>query len=334
MSPAPNPPCLSLLRNVISIAHAKRMKVFGVLDVLRWSDGSRDHWVMKKADLLDRDIYGRTHSEWARARNPVPIESSLLEFVYGEDMSGEAVTPFSPQVASMLSSLVEELSAYELDGIVLDYVDLMHPENGPEFNGMASGSPGQHALARQAFLASLRADSIDVAVGRSPDLRILPLQELVQGYARLQPSWRRQYLAKATDLTASLARKWTETHQGSPVWIVDSLITRRESVDCPRLKGIVSAILEPAIDFRAPCADIPAYPIIRATDRLGTLLFYGMLARGLGYETEDIFKEMVRTKWETQGVVVDFTNAGKRKNDYLRIIQPPKSGNNTGAQSP
>ena len=309
------------LRNVISIAHSKGMKVFGLLDLLRWSDGSRDHWVVKKTDLLDRDIYGRTHSEWARNRTPWYFESIMAEFVLGDCLTGDAVSPFSSEVASQLASLLDDLTAYGLDGVAFDYVAMMHPDGGPEFQGMAAGSPGHHPEARAKFLADWKADSIDV--GRGYDSPSLPLKPIVRACARLEPAWRRMYAEKSTDLAVSLARKWTEAHEGSPVWVVDSFVTRDDSLDWSRLKGLVSAKLVPAIEFR-PSADIPAYPLLRATESLGTLLFYSMLAEGLGYEVEEVFREITGGKWDTQGVAVDFTNAGKRKNEFLRIIEPPQ----------
>lgn len=312
------------LDRVISAAHSKGMKIIGVIDVLRWSDGSRDHWVRKKTDLLDYDIFGRCRSDWARFRKGWFFETTMAEFVFGENFSGDAVSPFSPEVASMLTAFLGELSEYGLDGLALDYTTMIHPGDGPEFEGMAAGSPGHHPLARAKFLADAKADSIDAAVGRSSDLGSLPLQAMVQASTSLQSAWHAQYVGQATDLTLSLARKWSQANQDSPVYLVNSFLTPQGSLDWPKLKGAFKGVLQPAIEFRAPTSDIPIIPLLRAPENMGTMLFYGTLSGGLGYPVEEAFKEINLTKWDTQGVVIDFTNSGRRKNDFLRIIQPPK----------
>ena len=76
-------------------------------------------------------------------------------------------------------------------------------------------------------------------------------------------------------------------------------------------------------------------PILRASDKVGTLRFAGLLTSGLGYDSSGFPPEFVRdSAWEGNGVVLDFTTVGRKKTEYLRIIDPPRTGTITRQQSP
>lgn len=313
------------VQNVISAAHEKGIRVLAGVDVLRWSDGSRKHWVTTQPDVLDYDVNGLTHAEWSRSWSPSYLAATMVDFVFGDSLTGDVVSPFSPKVRTMLKELLGELASYDFDGIVLDQMSMAHPE-GPEdiATGLYSGSPGHHPLARQAFFAKYRADSVDVGTG---PLEALPMQPVVRACSALDSAWRKSYRDAATDLCAYLLKEWTNSHSDGAVWVTANFGTET-TVDWTKLRGLATAVLLPGMDHNSEGEfnGIRAFPVLRASDSAGTMLFYGLLARALGKQVVGVLRELNYVQWKTDGIVFDFSNVNLKKNAYLRIIAPPDGG--------
>ena len=332
----------SYLKQVIDQAHARNIEVYGVIDTLRWSYGSKDSWVSKYPELLDYDVLGRTRPEFARTvmeRLPQLDDDeetlSLVEF--GEGLNCDAVSPFQPEVGKRLLGLLEELSAYDLDGLMLDYTTMRHTMPGDADDLYAAGRPGYNALACHEFFRLHGVDSIDIPPSSS-GLDELPLQPIVTACSELRTAWTEFYRKGCDDLLESLSRKWKDLHPPHPqsdirnpqseIKVLCTFRAGRESHDWPRFKGLVDGVFISGVDFPGTAGHyygLDSMPVLRASDKIGTLRFAALLASGLGYDVSGFPPEFVReSPWESKGVVLDFTTVGRRKNDYLRIIEPPK----------
>jgi len=343
----------SYLKQVIDQAHARNIEVHAVVDTLRWSDGSKDSWVSQYPELLDYDVLGRTRPEFARTvmerlpQKPDDDEETLSLVEFGEGLNCDAVSPFQPEVGKRLSGLLEELSAYDLDGLVLDYTTMRHTMLGDANELYAAGRPGYNPATNQEFFHLYGVDSIDVPPADS-GLDELPLQPIVRACSELRTAWTEFYRKGCDDLLESLSRKWKDLHPPHPqsdirnpqseIKVLCTFRAGRESHDWPRFKDLIDGVFISGVDFPGTAGHyygLDSMPVLRASDKIGTLRFAALLASGLGYDVSGFPPEFVRdSPWETNGVVLDFTNAGRRKSDYLRIIEPPKPGNITGAQSP
>ena len=326
---------VNYLKQVIDQAHARNIEVYGVIDTLRWSDGREDAWVSQYPELLDYDVLGRTRPEFARtvmersSVSPSDDEETLSLVEFGEGLNCDAVSPFQPEVGKKLLGLLEELSAYDLDGLMLDYTTMRHTMPGDADDLYAAGRPGYNALACHEFFRLHGVDSIDIPPSSS-GLDELPLQPIVSTCSELRTAWTEFYRKGCDDLLESLSRKWKDLHPPHPQSEIKVLCTfraGRESHDWPRFKNLVDGILISGVDFPGTGGHyygLPSTPILRATDQIGTLRFAALLTSGLGHDPSGFPGEFTRGAWDADGVVLDFTTAGRRKTDYLRIIEPPK----------
>jgi hypothetical protein len=345
------------LEQVIALAHANDIEVYAVVDTLRWSDGRKDAWVSKSPELLDYDILGRTRPQFAgtilgrfsdQLCGSDEEKKDLVEF--GEGLNCDAVSPFQPEVGKKLLGLLEELAAYDVDGLVLDYTTMRHAmvgAGGEAGELYAAGRPGYNSAACHEFFRLYGADPIDIGVTYD-SMTELPLQPMVQACRDLRTAWTEFYRKGCDDLLEVLAKQWKALHPPNPhsslithhssVRVLCTFRAGRESHDWPRFKGLVDGVFISGVDFPGTAGHyygLPSMPIVRASDKIGTLRFAALLASGLGYDVSGFPPELVReSPWETDGVILDFTTAGRRKTDYLRIIEPPESSKNTSAQSP
>lgn len=319
------------LPSIISLAHAKGIKVFGVVDVLRWSDGRKRHWLSKRPDLLDYDILGRTLTQRLRILgSSAGYRGALKKFVYGEAVTGDAVTPFSAEAWATLRSVLKELASYDLDGLVLDHTWMMRIENGV-------GMLGHSGKARRQFFLQYGADSIDITPqwlripAAAPALIFgnTPLQPIISPcYRELPDKWRQCYRERCDDLLDDLIKKWSEAKTDSPVWVTDSFgAPARLTHDWSRFKGRLSGVLCPVLHDGRQYAEhgLMAVPVFRACERLGTLMFATVLAEA---QHQKLGGETVETGYmilpATEGIVIDLTCAGRKKSAYLRLILPPE----------
>ena len=348
------------LLKVISRAHERGIRVFGVVDVLRWSDGSKGSWVSKRPDLLDYDILGRTHAQFGRefadwiAAQPDPMaaEYRLEASHYGDGLTGDVVSPYSPEVKSKLEGLLEELAKYELDGLMLDYTTMRHtePEGGTDFGPdfCREGRPGHSPLARLEFFRAYGADSTDI-LAEDMELDTSPLQPIVKACGELQVPWDALYRKGCDDLLEGLAKKWRGLHGEDtaaasdkseirnpksempaakpPIWVLVTFRAGTESHEWPRFKDLIDGVVISGTDFPGTGGTYYGFksvPIVRASGEIGTLPFASNLASGLGLEFQGMSEDSTREKpWESEGVIVDVTSAGRRKTEYLKLIAPP-----------
>jgi len=336
------------LLKVISKAHERGIRVFGVVDVLRWSDGSKGSWVSKRPELLDYDILGRTHAElgrefaqWISSQPDVMASDCRLEVAQcGEGLTGDAVTPSSPEVKTKLLGLLDELAKYEFDGLMLDYTTMRHvrPRSFSNWEPVywTEGRPGHSPLARQEFFRAHEADSVDVVADEGLSLECPPLQPIVIACEDLGTVWDEFYRKGCDDLLEALVKSWHREdgnpqsqirNPKSPVWVLATFRASTESHDWARFKDLVDGIVISGAGFTEADAVPEGFkttPIVRASDSVGTLTFASTLASGLGMEFEGIAESFKPEKpWESDGVIVDMTSAGRKKSDYLRLIAPP-----------
>ncbi len=314
------------LQRVISLAHGKGIEVYGVVDVLRWSDGSKGHWLSKRTDLLDYDILGRTHGQLLGMYGTPPGYEGALEKVgYGEALTGDGVTPFSDEVRSKLQGLFDDLAEYDLDGLVLDHVSMTQ--------GMLRiGMLGHNREAREGFLGEHGADSIDVppssrfpSMSSKTGLGSVPLEPVVFACFELSGKWDDYYRRGCDDLVDLLIKQWSKVKSDKPVWISGIPgLSKQPTHDWSRFSGRVAGMLHPITYVCRECAEkgVKAIPVIRACEDVGTLLFATALAEAgqqkLPNTSEETLLHIAPAK---DGIVIDLTSAGRKKTSYLRLIR-------------
>ena len=333
------------LLKVISKAHERGIAVIGVVDVLRWSDGSKGSWVSKQPDMLDYDVFGRTHAEfgkefadWIAAQPDVVSAGYRLETAdYGDGFTGDAVSPYSPEVKSKLLGLLDELAKYELDGLMLDYTTMRQVLSDSTDFGSAwarEGRPGHASLERLEFFRAHGADSVDIPT-EDADVMRSPLTPIAKACSALQPAWDESYRRGCDDLLESLAKKWAELRKSAirnpqsdmPLRVLVTFRAGTQTHDWPKFKDLLEGVAISGTDFPGKGGTYYGFkstPIVRASDQLGTLPFASVLAAGLGCEFDGIMRDGVPEKpWESDGVILDMTSSGRRKADYLKLISPP-----------
>lgn len=316
------------LKRVIIAAHNQGIKVFAVLDVLRWSDGTNKNWVRKEIRLLDFDIFSRTRSESLAATKISDADLSDLEFYYGEGTTGDAVNPANPEVSVRLRALLDELSAYEIDGLALDYTSMLIPTPRGSMRYGSSlpnpiGNPGHNDVMQREFFIEFGADSIDIPEGPIRNLDWLPLQQIVSACTELQGQWELLYRTACDNLLDSLLRRWNSSKKNSPVWLIDTFGIERPSHDLSgfkkRIQGVIRTFAPYSTDEDGYYnEDFEIIPIIRATERVGTARFANTIIslQSPGFSSAQPLA--------AKGIVVDLTAAGKRKIDYLTLITSPE----------
>ena len=318
------------LRRIVSLAHSKGIKVFAVVDVLRWSDGRRGHWLTKSPELLDYDIFGQTHAQWASTRAVPDIQLAIEEFILGEGLTGDAVTPLSPVVRAKLEVLLGELASFSVDGLVLDHTAIDHPpDNVLPCNDYARGAPGHSGIARQQFFLKYGVDSVDIPARPMGLERVwMPLQPIIAACSQLRPGWEDLYKQGCDSLMDALVNKWTALRKDSPIWVMDMRSIDGPSRDWSKFRGRIEGVFLNSIEFEPGAGrttGLKAIPAVGTSEHMGTLVFATLLATGQGLKFEGMFPEMPTDKpWETDGILVDFTCAGRQKSDYLRLIAPPQ----------
>ena len=344
------------LKEVISLAHSKGIKVSAVVDVLRWSDGSKRAWVSNESDVLDYDILGRTHAEFGRQQSawlagfPLAVTAKAeMAAEQGEGLTGDAVTPCSPEVGSKLQGLLAELAKYDLDGLMLDFTTMWHVPDDMGFSeAYMTSRPGHSPLARLEFFRLHGVDSVDIPT-ESPSMGGC-LQPIADACAALYTTWAEFYRKGCDDLLESLIKSWRElrtpnsalrtpnsesanpdselrTPNSALVLVLVSFRAGRESHDWPRFKDLADGVVISGTDFpgtHGTYYGLKSYPFVRAVEGLGTLRFGSLLSSGLGRDLEGMPDEFKCKKpWESDGVIIDMTSAGRKKSDYLRLIVPP-----------
>jgi len=304
------------LRQIISLAHAESIKVLGLVDVLRWSDGRPGHWLSRRTDILDYDLLGRTRAQCLSPMNRAVDQ----ELVFGEGLSGDAVTPISDDVQKRLVELITGLAAYGLDGLVLDHTSM--------YCGWAVGQVGHSPGMRAMFWDECRVDSLDVPPkGPMPiNLGVSPLEPLVLASDSFTDRWAQFYRDKCDNLLDALLKIWSQAGEGRPVWLIDTLGSNNRSVhDWSRFKQTVTGLLVPITGGNAkPGSSHVAFktvPLLRASEAGGTLLFAGMLAKAQGQKLD---AEAIETPYNllptSEGIAIDLTCAGQKKADFLRLL--------------
>lgn len=339
------------LTKVLKTAHDKGIKVFALIDVLRWSDGDRKHWIRGKPELLDYDVLGRTQSEWVSVglMSKQRVRSEL--FLMGDARLGDVVTPLSPAVNDMLSDLIDELSGYPFDGLALDHTSILHTNMGMLYTDTIGGQidqagfyisseqPGFNEVSRGAFISSYGLDPIDLPLEYAemqmtvPETSISPLMKVVESSAiskGLAGKWPEFYRKSCDNLLDSLISRWQKAKKEALVWVVD---TYSEDLDLAhnwgRFVGRVDGLLNTlAMDMSTyPGHAIKRVTVLRAADSVGTLMFGSMLARLSG----NTFPGMLgpidedRKAFAGQGIVIDLACSEKRRGEFLRMI-PPAAG--------
>lgn len=312
------------LEALISHAHSKGIKVWGMVDVLRWSDGIRRK--VSDKDILDYDILGRTSAELlANLSRPIGIPAADA-FYGGNIPPGEAVSPSNPSVHTRLQTLIGELGRYDLDGLVLDDFSMMSRSNG---------MLGHNGLMRQEFLRRHSVDSIDVPPSWSDKrmgdsaytvLGYVPLQPVISSYYGLCGEWRGLYREACDDLLDGLIKKWCESKPDHPIWIVYAGQPDSPALDWAKLKGRIAGDIESPIGSRTSYSDGKSISIFGAHDGAGTLRFAQMLAQfqhqKLGSTVPNVVYPIKEPK---DGILIDLSDAGRKEADYLRLIATPET---------
>ncbi|MHB1456897.1 MAG: hypothetical protein ACYC0V_08295 [Armatimonadota bacterium] len=336
------------LKTIIKTAHEKSIKVYAVVDVLRWSNGEKNPWIRSKPDLLDYDVLGRSQSEWAASgfisKQRVRGELCLV----GDARMGDVVTPLSPAVNDMLSTLINELSGYWFDGLALDHTCIYHTNMGTLYTEViggimdsagitaSSGQPGFNPVSRNTFLRNFGIDPIDMSFEYAeltsviPDNSISPLMKVVESSAfsrDLVGKWTEFYKKSCDSLLESLLAQWYKTKKDVPVWIIDTYSEDLNmSHDWIKFKGRISGLMNTL------AMDSPTYPghgmkrlaLLRASDSVGTLMFGSMLAQLSGNTFPGMLNlvDEARKLYAGQGIVIDLACSENRRSEFLRMIKP------------
>ncbi len=314
------------LRNLIAVAHLKDVKVIGVVDVLRWSDGEKTHWLYKTPELLDRDITGRTNTERRALMGSRAVDPVSERAAYGDAFAGDFVSPFQPAVRERLSALIGELAAYDLDGIAFDHGAIVAPDPWEdEVQLVRPGQPGFNELARSVFLKNTGVDPVDMVgagfglgVARFPS----PLRPVSEGAGSVLTVWEEFHRTSSHALVGDLAAGFREAKPGVPVWWLDTYgQSDGASVALVGADRVISTT-----DMSLPLEYVPrdVTQLIRITDELDPLYaasyiasiqketFPGMLA-------EDVIGAPPA---EPIGdIILDFACSEKRRAEFLRLLE-------------
>ena len=323
------------LRNLIAVAHARSIKVVGVIDALRWSDGDPKHWLYEQKELIDVDITGRMSTEWMAQRSLDSEDGAYERMGYGNAFDGDFVTPFHPTVRQKLSALVDELKTYDLDGIALDHTCIVYQASSWDSEGHASeGQIGFSETARSAFIRTVGVDPIDITgpdtVG---DLPPTPCTPVLAGTASQAPKWDAFYRAACDALLDLLVDDCSESMSGRPVWVIDTYrdTTHMEPVDTHdwnAFQGRISKVVG-WNDSEEPDhygKQIQNTPLVRLTDE-EDLLYMGSYIASLQHKTfpgmlgED---DLTTPDTPIDDIVFDFACSEKRKTEFLKLLETPR----------
>lgn len=318
------------LRNVIAIAHSRGIKVVGVIDVLRWSDGDKKHWLYKNLEIIDRDIAGSMNTEWManRALGPtIEIEERLR---YGDAFDGDFVSPFHPLVRQKLSGLVGELASYDLDCLAFDHTAIRYMPLWDE-----SDSPRQtgfNDLARSAFVRLTGVDPTDIT---DPDtseyLLPTPLVSVAAGASSQQKTWAAFYRTACDALLDILVEDCRKAKPGVPIWVVDtyrhSTADTVKSHDWSEFKGRIDRVIgmDAGTEPDYPGEGIETTQLVRITDAEDLLYMASYIANlqnktfpGMLLE-EDLLSSPPETP--IKDIILDFPCSEKRKTEFLKLLE-------------
>lgn len=319
------------LRNVIAVAHARGIKVIGVIDVLRWSNGDKKHWLYKTPEIIDRDIAGRINTEWMVQRTIIDEEEIMQERLgYGDAFDGDFVTPFHPLVRERLSALVDELATYDLDGLAFDQTAIIYPSGWHESE--RPGQTGYSDLARAAFLRATGVDPIDITDRDTAEhLLPTPIMPLAVGAVSLAQKWDAFYRAACDALLDILLEDCRKAKPGTPIWVIDTYpdhYMMATSRDWGEFEGKINRIvgLNATTEPDYAVEPIETIQLIRITDDMH-LLYMGSYIAALQKKTfpgmlgeEDL---MPPPETPINDVILDFPCSEKRKTEFLKLLETP-----------
>ncbi len=322
------------LRNLIAVAHARDIRVVGVIDALRWSDGDPKHWLYKQWELTDVDITGRMSTEWMAQRTTDFEEGAFYERMgHGDAFDGDFVTPFHPSVRQKLSALVDELKTYDLDGIAFDHTSIVHQASSWDSDGSASdGQIGFHELARSAFTRATGVDPVDIAppdaLGELPPT---PCAPVVAGTASQAAKWDVFYRGACDALLDVLVEDCRKSVPGRPIWVVDTYrdIRYLEPVathDWGEFQGRISRVVgcSQAEEPEHTGEDIQGIQLVRIIDELDLLYIASEIARMQERTFPGMLgEEDLGSPPETpiKDIILDFPCSEKRRTEFLKLLE-------------
>lgn len=321
------------LRNVIAVAHAKGIRVVGIVDALRWSDGDPKHWLYKNKEIVDVDVTGRMNSEWA-AQRLVSQESAIEERItYGDAFDGDFVSPFHLAVREKLSALVRELTSYDLDGVAFDHTSILRPDSQYIDEYPSDGQTGFTELARSAFIRAVGVDPVDIidqdVIKHVPPT---PLTLLAGGAASQSRAWDLFYRAACDALLDMLVEDSRKVMPETEVWVVDTYrdIYPMEIMEAhgwssfDRRVGVVVGLgagSEP--DYAS--TGIKGVQLVRVTD-FEDLLYLGTNIALLQHKTfagmlpeEDLLTSSPDKP--IKDIIFDFACGETRKTEFLKLLE-------------
>lgn len=325
------------LRNLIAIAHARGIKVVGVIDALRWSDGDPKHWLYKQKELIDVDITGRMSTEWMAQRAMDFEESAYERMGYGDAFNGDFVTPFHPVVRQKLPALIDELKTYDLDGIAIDHTCIAYCASSWDSDGLPNdGQIGFHELARSAFVSTIGVDPIDITcpdtVGGLPPT---PCAPVLAGAASQAPKWDAFYRAACDALLDMMVEDCRKSVPGRPIWVIDTYrdtahLESVETHDWNGFRGRVSTVVG-WNDSEEPDhygKEIQSTRLVRITDEQD-LLYMGSYIASLQHKTFPgmLGEDDMDTPPEEpiNDIILDFACSEARKNEFLKLLETAPS---------
>lgn len=325
------------LRNLIAIAHALGIKVVGVIDALRWSDGDPKHWLYKQKELIDVDITGRMSTEWMAQRAMDFEESAYERMGYGDAFNGDFVTPFHPVVRQKLPALIDELKTYDLDGIAIDHTCIAYCASSWDSDGLPNdGQIGFHELARSAFVSTIGVDPIDITcpdtVGGLPPT---PCAPVLAGAASQAPKWDAFYRAACDALLDMMVEDCRKSVPGRPIWVIDTYrdtahLESVETHDWNGFRGRVSTVVG-WNDSEEPDhygKEIQSTRLVRITDEQD-LLYMGSYIASLQHKTFPgmLGEDDMDTPPEEpiNDIILDFACSEARKNEFLKLLETAPS---------
>lgn len=325
------------LRNVIAVAHARGIRVVGVIDALRWSDGDPKHWLYRQKELIDVDITGRMSTKWLAQRS-VGYEDALYERMnYGDAFDGDFVTPFHPTVRQKLSALVDELKTYDLDGIAFDHTSIVYQASSWDSDGMPSdGQIGFHELARSAFIRTVGVDPVDIiGPGTIGDLPPTPCAPVLAGTASQAPKWDVFYRTACDALLDILVEESRKSAPGRPIWVIDTYrdTTCPEPVDThdwnefrDRISAVIGCGAAEEPDYAGK--DIKTLQLVRVTDE-ADLLHIGSSIALMQRKTFPgmLGEEDLSSPPETpiDDIIFDFACSERRKTEFLKLLESART---------
>ena len=328
------------LKALLINAHEKGIKVIGVIDVLRWADGDdANHWLYKEPEIIDLDALKETMRQSGDVLSLYdPSKSKDLQLLsVGEAFIGEFVSPFKPRVRELLTTMLDELADYDLDGLALDYTAIPGTEtrnpDGRYWNKYCR-TVGFNEAARLEFLRAQGADPLDIpfpgevrrfdnpsdnyyTLAHSIVYRSSRCLDEVEA-RKLWEKWVDFQRSKADELLVHLVKRWNDSKPQTQVHLVDTYSFGEDVHDLKKSDNLLDVRLlyySMGTNSRHHKGPVP-FVLFRAPE--------GISEKGFLHEFEDMQEYLPKDR---PGIVIE-VQSDIHSAPYLRLLEKADTSRN------